>query len=268
MPKRAPYFPFYPIDWLHSESVSDMNLKQRGMYITLLCHEWIVGKLPVDDAKLWRCLQVADKFDASCLRVVKSAFDEKDGFLYNPRLEEEREKLNSISDKRKEAILKRWSKTDTNVCTNVLQKKYYTDSDSDTDTDNKALKDLVVPKSSTTRLAKSDKALSTRVKEYYAKTFEEINEIPPVQFSASDAISINANVKRLVKNDAQTFTFDFFCGLIDHCFTWGCSGLAAMLSENSINGYIQKRNAPTKTEQKLTRTVSTIQDFIGKGDEQ
>lgn len=52
---QAPYFPFYPKDWLTSHSIMLMTPEERGAFIQLLAHAWFATPactLPKDDATL------------------------------------------------------------------------------------------------------------------------------------------------------------------------------------------------------------------------
>lgn len=55
---KAPYFPFYPSDWLGSRKVLMMSDSQRGIYVTLLAHQWTdpSGSIPTSKALLQRML--------------------------------------------------------------------------------------------------------------------------------------------------------------------------------------------------------------------
>ena len=44
----SPAFQFYPSDFLNSPKVRRMSMTERGVYITLLCLDWMDGGLPLD----------------------------------------------------------------------------------------------------------------------------------------------------------------------------------------------------------------------------
>ena len=50
---NAPWFKFFPSDWLLSRTVRLMTAEQRGIYIQLLCEQWYGGNgLPSDENAL------------------------------------------------------------------------------------------------------------------------------------------------------------------------------------------------------------------------
>lgn len=51
---KAPAFQFYASDFLSDINVVTMSMSQRGIYITLIAHEWLEGKLPADVSTLKR----------------------------------------------------------------------------------------------------------------------------------------------------------------------------------------------------------------------
>jgi len=92
--EKSPAFQFYPKDWLTSETVRRMSMEQRGVYITLLCHQWLEGSLPADMGTLARVSQVSPKLLRGSFREAlgKTFLLSGDGRLRNPRLELERVK--------------------------------------------------------------------------------------------------------------------------------------------------------------------------------
>jgi len=86
---KAPAFQFYASDFLSDLNVTTMTMAQRGMYITLLAYEWIEGSLPSDLLKIRILCGNHPDFDSDW-QVVMNCFIERDGRLYNNRLETER----------------------------------------------------------------------------------------------------------------------------------------------------------------------------------
>lgn len=88
MPNELPYMPLWINDWLTSRDVICMTAEQRGIYIQLLCHQWISPdcSLPDDDQVLAALAGV----DAATLSQAKGrlqpCFDQVDGKLRNERL--------------------------------------------------------------------------------------------------------------------------------------------------------------------------------------
>lgn len=88
---RRPWFSFYAADWLADENVMAMTLAERGAYITLLAIQWREGSVPAAPSKLCRILGVSEEEYAEQFSpFVGALFCERDGRLYNDRLERER----------------------------------------------------------------------------------------------------------------------------------------------------------------------------------
>lgn len=108
--KRSPAFQFYPESWLSSSKVSRMSHTERGMYIDLLAHCWLDGSLPADVKKLAATIKVpAQRFE----RIWKGGalwecFYERNGRLYNSRLDTERRKQVEHRKQKQDAAKVRW----------------------------------------------------------------------------------------------------------------------------------------------------------------
>jgi len=91
---KSPAFQFYPADYLSDRKVIVMTPYQRGLYIHLLCIDWLEDGFPEKDAqKLSGCSP--DQWEQDGLSVVEGCFKKhptKEGFLTNERLCEERKK--------------------------------------------------------------------------------------------------------------------------------------------------------------------------------
>jgi uncharacterized protein YdaU (DUF1376 family) len=86
---KPPAFQFYPGDFLSDETVAMMNHEERGIYITLLCHCWLEGSIPADEAKIARLIHCKSEALAPVMHAF--ATSEADASrLIHPRLEEER----------------------------------------------------------------------------------------------------------------------------------------------------------------------------------
>lgn len=91
---KAPAFQFYPRDFLMSPKVRNMKMAERGVYITLLSLCWLDGSLPTTMSELaTECRMPTSQFKRLWEHsVVAMCFYEKDGRLYNERLDRERSK--------------------------------------------------------------------------------------------------------------------------------------------------------------------------------
>ncbi|WDL99307.1 DUF1376 domain-containing protein [Alicyclobacillus sp. ALC3] len=118
----APYFPFYPRDWLSDGNVQVLSLEEAGAYITLLAYMWNGGKdcsLDDDDANLAKLLHVSLKrwkklrsvlFDGS-----GAVFHVSDGRVRNKRLDAEWRAVLEKSANNTKAANKRWGKSERNA---------------------------------------------------------------------------------------------------------------------------------------------------------
>ena len=95
-----PAFLFYSSDFL--SGIADLNMEERGQYITLLCVQHQKGRLN----KKMIGIAVGD---AAADVLAKFRHDEN-GLLYNERLEKEIQKRSEFSNKQREKALGRWAK--------------------------------------------------------------------------------------------------------------------------------------------------------------
>lgn len=89
---KDPSFPFYAQDFL--TGVMHLTMEERGVYITLLAYQWAHSKIP----KKRVGLIVALSWD-SVPSEVKEKFVEDDDYIWNERLEFEREKRKKFKEK-------------------------------------------------------------------------------------------------------------------------------------------------------------------------
>jgi len=83
--RRAPAFQFYADDFL--AGTLDLSQAEVGAYVRLLCHQWNRGSIPVEPEKQQRLAGGPVSAD-----VLAKFHEDPDGFLRNPRLEQERMK--------------------------------------------------------------------------------------------------------------------------------------------------------------------------------
>ncbi len=105
MKSKNPAFLFYPDNWLGGTIGWDFDM--QGAYLNVIIMQWNMGPLEVDFVRNF----VGKRRFAE----IKKKFTEKDGKLFNERLEIERQKALESSNKQRERIKKRWSKSDTAV---------------------------------------------------------------------------------------------------------------------------------------------------------
>lgn len=108
MPNKSPAFQFYPADFMSDELVQIMSNEEVGVYIRMLCHDWINGGLPDDSARLLRLFNC----DQAVLEICLSTFTEKGGRLFNNRLTKERKKQARYRQKQSKNAQTRWGQRD------------------------------------------------------------------------------------------------------------------------------------------------------------
>lgn len=112
-PDRLPYFPFYPQDFLGDGKVRLMSPAEVGIYIRLLCHEWLEGPLPDDLTRLARIAGATHAEIEEAWPAVRECFTEdEEGRLVQTRLEEEREKVLAKREQARRAARARWDDAD------------------------------------------------------------------------------------------------------------------------------------------------------------
>lgn len=110
--KRLAYMPFYPNDFL--SATTHWEPSQRGMYITLLSHEWNHGELPLSEKVLMRVSGYTDRkqFSDDWAVVGGKFIQHGDGYI-NIKLEDVRqdalEKHDKAVEKAKKAAAARWA---------------------------------------------------------------------------------------------------------------------------------------------------------------
>ena len=110
---KAPAFMLYASDFVSDMKVQIMNMEERGIYITLLLYQWIEDSLPTEISELKELCKNHENFEQAWKKVSK-CFVEKNGKLYNPRLEversEQRKRAEKNSQNGKIGAMKRWNK--------------------------------------------------------------------------------------------------------------------------------------------------------------
>lgn len=108
----SPAFQFYPDDFLGSGKVGVMTLREIGAYTMLLCLDWNEVGFLYDEEELARWCRCTRKEFRTMWPRLSRCFVERDGRLYNPRLEVEREKQREWREKSvkggKAGAKKRW----------------------------------------------------------------------------------------------------------------------------------------------------------------
>lgn len=85
---RDPSFPFYPADWLSSQSIATMTGDQERAFLRLLLHAWLSGtcSLPNDPNELAALSLLGDRWNGPDGKKVRSCFTLRRGKLFNEKL--------------------------------------------------------------------------------------------------------------------------------------------------------------------------------------
>lgn len=85
-PRKTPWLPLWASDWNGSPAVRRMGLAARGLYLTMLLHQWEYGSVPDDPAEVARlaCLR-EDEVRANWAEVL-ACFVTRNGALVNAKL--------------------------------------------------------------------------------------------------------------------------------------------------------------------------------------
>lgn len=118
---KAPAFQFYPDDFVGG-AAGLMTPEEVGVYTLLLCLDWNQTGFVFEPAKLARWCRIQPKrFLALWEGSVSLCFVERDGRLFNPRLEQERAKQEHNRIARQAAAQARWgANADANGHANAL----------------------------------------------------------------------------------------------------------------------------------------------------
>jgi len=131
------YMPFYTRDFLDDPDVLALDIDSRGFYLLLLAVEWEANGRGVEvDSKATRTrLGIGSRSFRARLDRVRHLFEESDGRLFNPRLEEELKRVTTKSQALSKAG-KRGGKAKPGLSKGTTKPGLsISESESDTDTD-------------------------------------------------------------------------------------------------------------------------------------
>lgn len=117
---KAPAYPWFAKDTKSDVECAAMDATEYGVYVRLLEFAWINYGIPANEQFLCRLaknsLGVSVYKWKKIWKVLRNFFEEKDGFLFNPRQEQERseEQVYRANQKRKSKLanIARWNKKD------------------------------------------------------------------------------------------------------------------------------------------------------------
>jgi uncharacterized protein YdaU (DUF1376 family) len=98
--QKSPAFQFYVNDFLGSAKVGMMSVDEVGAYTLLLFLDWQEGGFQFNEQRLAKwCRMSPPKFRKAWQNILQECFDERDGRLWNPRLDRERAKQQAFREK-------------------------------------------------------------------------------------------------------------------------------------------------------------------------
>lgn len=110
--KREAFLPLFFGDFL--AATAEWEGEDRSLYLLLLGYQWSLGSLPADMRKLAKVVCYDEKTFKKHWPTVSKKFNEKNGRLYNERLEDHRKKSVELSGKNsnsgKKGAEARWGK--------------------------------------------------------------------------------------------------------------------------------------------------------------
>lgn len=98
---KMPFFKFFPADFLTDTMA--MPVETRGLYITLLCYQWLNGSIPADDAGVARICSITTAELQPHLSYIDEKFvnkGEHNRTRVNRRLERERQRAHAFRESR------------------------------------------------------------------------------------------------------------------------------------------------------------------------
>lgn len=109
MKKKPPAFQFYPDEFLGSTNVALMTDAEIGVYVRLLCYEWNGPGLPTTNPdELAAMLRIKPSVFAVMWKRIGPCFVEREGRLFNQRLDRERQKQQAFRTRQTEKVNHRW----------------------------------------------------------------------------------------------------------------------------------------------------------------
>jgi len=252
---NAPYFPFYPGDWLSDSNVQIMNMEETGAYITLLAHMWKDGKdctLPDDDDHLAKLLRVSIKKWSRIKKTLVSGsgsvfYQSKDGRLRNRRLDKEWSKAASKISKKVEAANKRWSnasdlqmqsKRNADASVVHMQNDAIRDLDSDSDSDKRSERELA----------------RAQIVQAYEQVCGAIEGVPPQDFELLldyfdvDKMDSGLVINAVHKSAEADHPAKYACGILKGWKRKGITTLSTLIETTGGTQYEYSttRNGPKK----------------------
>lgn len=102
----APWFRFFPQDFLGDTKVQMLSNSEKGMLVVLWCHCAQRGQIPIDAAKIARLVGVTPATMKKVLPSLLPFFEQEGGFIYSPRLRREQMEYEEYLQKQAEKGVK------------------------------------------------------------------------------------------------------------------------------------------------------------------
>lgn len=110
---RLPWFKFFPMDWVSSETMERFSVEQEGAYLRLLCRQWMAkdGYLTGDEQILEQWSGLNSRWRTAGRPIIKTCFVRRpDKRLANMKLRELWEDARIKHEKARKSAELRWKK--------------------------------------------------------------------------------------------------------------------------------------------------------------
>lgn len=107
MANKLPWFKFYVLDFITDNRVLTLTNEQRGVFLWLLCRQWVDGDLPGDVMHIYPLLPPGS--DSAAVAYVLQTFfppDPDTTRRRNPKLAEQQEEMESVQEIREATLVK------------------------------------------------------------------------------------------------------------------------------------------------------------------
>jgi hypothetical protein len=98
--RPAPAYQEYAASMLANVKFRLMGIPERGLLYTMRLECWVNGQVPSDPSQLAKVLGLDSQAVKECLPAMKAFFDERDGMLFSPELDDYRKHLEDARQKK------------------------------------------------------------------------------------------------------------------------------------------------------------------------
>lgn len=129
-----PFLQLWVNDWRNDPDIKTMSLEEEGLMFRLVQELWEHETLPNDPKKLAIFCRVNIKTFKRLWPMISNKFQIENELISHKRVDQEKMKLKSKSEKARKSVEKRWNK-DTNVSKTNKRSGYISESESETESD-------------------------------------------------------------------------------------------------------------------------------------